>query len=98
MVLISAVAYVVQPMAVPPVRYVGFGMALLGFVLFNYCAREPPLVDCDKGGGALDDVRRRRRRRLPPSSAGLRARPPRGLPLRRAQGSKPTERTALISS
>ena len=74
MVLISAVAYVVQPMAVPPVRYVGFGMALLGFVLFNYCAREPPSSTATREEG------RRRRRgggdgyRL--CLCGLRARPP----------------------
>ena len=94
MVLISAVAYVVQPMAVPPVRYVGFGMALLGFVLFNYCAREPPLVDCDKGGegggeGGGDGYRL--------CLCGLRARPPPCF-LCVARRGKPTERTALISS
>ena len=97
MVLISAVAYVVQPMAVPPVRYVGFGMALLGFVLFNYCAREPPLVDCDKGGEGGDGGGDGGGNGYRLCLCGLRARPPPCF-LCVARRGKPTERTALISS
>ncbi len=97
MVLISAVAYVVQPMAVPPVRYVGFGMALLGFVLFNYCAREPPLVDCDKGGGEGGEGGEGGGDGYRLCLCGLRARPPPCF-LCVARRGKPTERTALISS
>ena len=87
-------------MAVPPVRYVGFGLALLGFVLFNYCARERPVLTCepatdgaDDGGGGF---------KLCLCRVSVRHAPPEGeercflCVARRKE--KPTERTALISS